>query len=281
MRTIALLLAALPLASAAEIHEAARECDEDRMRQLLAQRPALDEPDESGRPPLHIAIDSRQPECVRLLVEAGADRTARDKKGRTAFRATDQISDAHDQVAIRTLLIGNIPWLQPDHKEATGPAPWSLEYSVTHRQTNLTKMLLDMGVDPNVKGTKGTMPLADAALQGDLDAVRLLLEAGARPDVVGPTGAEPIHDAALGGAGEVIRELAEHGADVNSRTRDEFQRTPLHLAAEMGKMQAAEMLVALGADRTAEDSKGRTALDAAERYGFDEIAAFLRGLASQ
>jgi ankyrin repeat protein len=158
-------------------------------------------------------------------------------------------------------------------------APWTLEYSVARRQTNVTRMLLALGADPNAVGTGGTTPLADAALKGDLDSVRALLEHGAGPNAVSRAGTQPIHDAALGDNPDVIRELVTHGAALSARTRDEGQ-TPLHLAAAMGKMKAVEALIALGADLAAKDSQGRTPLDAAERAGLPAVAAFLKGAAS-
>ncbi len=272
-----MFLATLALGRAGELHQAARECDADRMRQVLSRSPSLNEKDESGMTPLVVAIDSRQIPCVGLLIEAGADRLARDGNGRNAFSAANQVTDGRDKVSIHLMLLGNAG--QDAVQEASEPAPWSLEYSTMHGQTALTKMLLGMGVDPNTTGTRGTTPLADAALKGSLEDVRLLLEAGARPDAVSPAGAQPIHDAALGDNAEVIRELATHGADVNARTRDETQ-TPLHFAAAMAKMKAVEALVKLGADLTAKDSKGRTPLEAAERAGLTDVAAFLRRAAS-
>ncbi len=277
MRTIVMLLAALSVAHAGELHRLARVCVADRMQQLLSRQPSLNELDENGMAPLHIAIDSRQISCVGLLLAAGADRQARDRKGRTAIDAADEITDRRDQVTIRRYLAGNADLKMP--QDPAGPMPWSLEYSVMHGQTDLTKMLLELGVDPNTTGTRGTTPLAEAALKGDLDVVRLLLVAGARPNSKSEEGTQPIHDAALGDNAEVIRELATHGADVNARTRDESQ-TPLHFAAAMGKMNALEALVALGADLTAKDSKGRTPLDASELVGAADVTEFLTRAAS-
>lgn len=270
MRTIFTLLASLALAHAGELHQAARVCDEDRMRQLLSQHPALNETDENGMTALHIAIDSRHRACVWLLVDAGADRKARDRRGRTAFDAARKIADPRIDYMLKN-------FGQP--QKPTGPMPWSLEYSVMHRQTDVTKMLLALGADPNATGTGGTTPLADAALKGDLDGLRALLARGARPNAVSQAGTQPIHDAALGDNADVIRELVLQGADVNARTRDEVQ-TPLHIAASMGKMKAVETLVALGADLAIKDSKGRTPLDNAERVGLTDAAAFLRRAAA-
>ncbi len=272
-RMIVTLLTSLTLAQAGELHQVARECDADRMRQLLSRHPSLNEADENGMTPLHIAIDSRQIACVGLLLEAGADRWVRDGRGRTAFDAAHEIADKWDRAKIRLYLSWNSGEKMPE--EPTGPMPWSLEYSVMRRQTGVTKMLLALGADPNATGTRGTTPLADAALKGNVDGVRLLLKAGARLDAIGPHGTQSIHDAALGGSAEVIRELAMQGADVNTRTRDRA-RAPLHLAAAMGRMKAVEALVALGADLTVKDSKGRTPLNTAERAGLTDVAAFLR-----
>jgi ankyrin repeat protein len=272
MRTIVTLLASLALAHAGELHQAARVCDADRMRQLLSRHPSLNETDENGMTPLHIAVDSRQKACVWLLLEAGADRKARDRQGRTPFDAAEKIADPRDRTAT-VYMLRNFSLEGP--RERMGPMPWSLEYSVMRRQTNVTNMLLALGTDPNATGTGGTTPLADAALKGDLDGVRALLAHGARPNAISQAGTQPIHDAALGDNAEVIRELVMQGADVNARTRDEVQ-TPLHIAAAMGKMKAVEALVALGADLTIKDSKGRTPLDAAERVGLTDVVAFLR-----
>ena len=276
-RIIVLSLVSFALAPAGELHQAARECDADRVRQLLASSTQVNATDENGMTPLHIAIDARQVECVALLLKAGADRTARDGRGRTAFRAADEIADRQDQIAIRTQLIGKS--IENVAEDSAGPPPWSLEYTVMRGQTGVTKMLLGMGVDPNAVGRRGTRPLADAALTGNAEGVRLLLDAGARLDDVSQAGTQPIHDAALGDSAEVIRELVAHGADVNARTRDEA-RTPLHFAAAMGKMHAVQALVALEADLTAKDSNGRTPLDAAERAGLNEVVKFLARAAS-
>ncbi|WP_031501066.1 ankyrin repeat domain-containing protein [Bryobacter aggregatus] len=272
MRTVLLLLVSLTLAHAGELHQAARVCHVDRMKQLLAQHPSVSEADENGMPPLHIAVDANKRACVFLLINAGADPKARDRQGRTAIEIAAQIPNQRDRAMIGYMLQNFV------RDPSQGPAqlmPWSLEHSVPRRQTDVTKMLLEMGVDPNAPGKEGTTPLAEAALKGDLESVRALVERGARPNAISRSGTQPIHDAALGDNAEVIRMLVAKGADVNARTRDENQ-TPLHVAAAMGKMKAVEALVALGADLTLKDAKGQTPLDAAERVELSDVVAFLR-----
>ena len=266
MSALIALFASLALG---ELHQAARVCDADRMRHLLSKQPKLNEADEKGMTPLLVAIEARQRACVGLLVKAGADLDLRDKQGRSAFDYITNISDAKDRAAMAAFV-----W-RPSPGTPTGPVPWSLESSAARGQTNLTKMLLEMGSDPNAIGTRGTTPLGEAALKGDVEGVRALIARGAQVSAVDQAGMQAIHDAALGDGGEVIRELMKHGADVNARSRGESQ-TPLHMAAAMGKVKAVEALLAVGADRGLKDANGRTAVEAAERAGLSDVVALLK-----
>ena len=107
-----------------------------------------------------------------------------------------------------------------------------------------------------------------------------MLARGARPTTIRQAGTQPVHDAALGDSAGIIRELVKQGADMNARTRDDGQ-TPLHIAAGMGRMKALEALIALGADLTIKDFKGRTPVDAAERAGLTDVVTFLKRAAAR
>lgn len=283
MRATVLFFACLCLTSAAELHQAAKTCNPDRLSSLLAQKPPLNEVDENGLTPLHNAIQAGQTPCVRLLLAQGADPQAKDPKGRNGFDAAMQrVPDLADRQAVESWRALVALLAQANQKKTpaptpaqTAPVPWSLEYTANRGQSDVTKMLLQMGADPNVPAKSGTAPLADAALKGDLASVRLLLEYKAKVDSFSPAGTQAIHDAALGGNPEVIRELIKHGASTAARSRQEGQ-TPLHFAASMGRMTALEALIALGADPASKDSKGLTALDVAERAGLAEVVTYLR-----
>lgn len=170
-RTIITAFASLVLAHAGELHQAARVCDADRMRQLLSGRPSLNQPGENGMTPLHVAIDSRQRACVWLLLKTGADRKARDREGRTAFDAAAQIADPRSRFVMDYMLRDFE--MAP---ESSGPMPWSLEYSVTRRQTEVKKMLVTHGADVNAR-TRDELqtPLHIAAAMGKMKAVEALV----------------------------------------------------------------------------------------------------------
>ncbi|MDP6735717.1 MAG: ankyrin repeat domain-containing protein, partial [Nitrospinaceae bacterium] len=82
-----------------------------------------------------------------------------------------------------------------------------------------------------------------------------------------------IHIAAKGDIEAVKQHLAA-GTDVNAK--DWFENTPLHLAAEYGHKEIAELLIAKGADVNAKDDHGQTPLDTAIQYKKPETADFLR-----
>jgi cytohesin len=58
----------------------------------------------------------------------------------------------------------------------------------------------------------------------------------------------------------------------------ESKATPLHFAASFGRLEAVKALVEHGADVSAKNSKGHTALQLAISNNQSEIAAFLRSL---
>jgi ankyrin repeat protein len=61
---------------------------------------------------------------------------------------------------------------------------------------------------------------------------------------------------------ERVWSLIHQGSDVNARVRS--QRTPLHMAAKKGLLDAVRELVRTGADVSAVDGEGRSALDLAD-----------------
>jgi len=71
-------------------------------------------------------------------------------------------------------------------------------------------------------------------------------------------GRTPLHLAAGMGQVDVARMLVERGADMSAQ--DEHGRTPLHLAASRGRVDVARMLVERGADVSAQDEHGSTPL---------------------
>ncbi|MDP7051124.1 MAG: ankyrin repeat domain-containing protein [Verrucomicrobiota bacterium] len=81
-------------------------------------------------------------------------------------------------------------------------------------------------------------------------------------------------DAAVEGNIEAVKQHLAAGADLNSK--DEFGGTPLHNAAMEGHKEIAELLIDKGADMNVLDGDGYTPLDWAILNDETEIADFLR-----
>ncbi len=148
--------------------------------------------DRSGVRLIHIASDYRHPAIVKLLLERGANPNVIDRDGWTP------LFNALSELRLRT-----------DEQRARG--------------VEIVKLLLAAKADP-LAGV--TLPLAEAAKRGSIDAVRLLLDAGADVNQGDPHYGSTALIAAINGAHPGIVELLlAVGADVNQA--DVRGQTPL------------------------------------------------------
>src|SRR5689334_25369214 len=92
-----------------------------------------------------------------------------------------------------------------------------------------------------------SMPVADAAMRGDRDAVRALLKQGADVGAAHGDGMTPLHWAADRGDAAMAEMLIYAGANVAAVTRIGHY-TPLHLASRAGSAPVVAALLKAGAD---------------------------------
>jgi ankyrin repeat protein len=105
--------------------------------------------------------------------------------------------------------------------------------------------------------SSGWTPLMYAASAYGGTNVKLLLTRGAAVNARGPRGETALMFAALDGRAD--QHLLSAGADVNASTQDGV--TALMLAAQCGDAEAIAALLKAGAEVSARDAKGRTAMD--------------------
>jgi len=291
--------------------EAARSGAAAVIHALAKRKPTPDCVDASGRTALMIACQSRQAneETVRALLALGADRALTGNDGR---RAID-----HAIAAGRWRLVAlldpdhPLPANVSTHDEASDEI--SAEHLVDalrfgHRDV-VSRYERHIGQWPRSTLAGIYVELSDPGLGA---ARAWLLNHGLDPDAATPAGEHlldalvarlPESEAALvdllqrgapvGGAGLVARVLAigvtgesahhaiaslllDRGADWFGRMAD--GRTCLHLAAEQGREDWVERLLALGADPDARDAQGRTPLHCAARLAEPEGSAIARRL---
>ena len=199
-------------------------------------------------------------EKVRLLLERGADATAKTGSGvdalaiATAYRGT--------ALSVKALLDAGVPAsVRARH------SPLVLA-SMTGDLENV-KLLVAHGADPSPG-------LSQAVTYGYPDVVRGLIAAGASATVSESSGINLLHWAAITNHPEVVPILAQAGAAVNAT--DEFNYTPLMYAAtiDFGDTEVLKALLKAGADPKIRNDQGRSALEQARFYRHSLLEAALR-----
>jgi ankyrin repeat protein len=273
------LLTTFPRGGLTPLLFAARQGSLDAARALIEAGADVNLSDPDGISPLVLAIRNGHYDVAAVLVEKGANVNAGDRVNRTPlYMAVDMHS---------------LDWIQ------NRPAPKS-ESALD--SLDIVKLLLARGANPNVqlsgpspawKGDAiaaqntfgnvigpGTTPFIRAAKNADLAVMRLLLASGANPNLptrnnttalmalVGGLGRKygadlKVSPAEESNALEAAKLVLDLGADVNASS--EAGQTPLHAAAAIGANGVVRFLVERGARLDAKTRQGRTPLDEALR----------------
>ncbi|KAG5178101.1 ankyrin repeat-containing domain protein [Tribonema minus] len=135
------------------------------------------------------------------------------------------------------------------------------------------------GADINAQNEDGDVALLLAAQGGFHEAVRWLCMAGAKKDVMDKhVGATPMLFACIEGASMVVNGgvLLDGGADVSAR--DKSGRTALMFAAELGHPELVQWCLEFKSDPAAADVNGTTPLHYAAKGGHvDVVKALIEG----
>ena len=217
--------------------------DTEAVRAAVAGAPELltgtvERDGQGGWTPLHVAVAECRTDVVRVLVEAGADLTARTEHVRTPLHVALQFC----------------PELVPLLREL-GAVVDAASAAYLDDVEQLRREL-DAGAALSAPDT-GDL-LTWAAYGGAAGTARLLLDRGADVD------AGALHAAAGRGHAELVQLLVDAGADVDRRDPTSG-RTALHTAVQAGTdgdaLEVARVLLAAGADVDATTYDGASALD--------------------
>ena len=94
----------------------------------------------------------------------------------------------------------------------------------------------------------GVTPLINAAWYGHTDVVKVLIDGGAEPDKADRYGETPLHKAAENGSlgrTDVVQFLINSGANLDKANNN--GKTPLHRAAEKDNLEVVHLLIEKGA----------------------------------
>ncbi|AIY19473.1 ankyrin repeat domain-containing protein [Pimelobacter simplex] len=176
---------------------------------------------------------------VAVALRAGADIETRDEHQRTALL----LAATYDRVAVAEVLVAM--GASADALDDRHDTPW-LVTGVTG-SVRMLEALLPANPDLTIRNRYGGLSPIPASERGHADYVRRVVQTGVDLDHVNDLGWTALLEAViLGDGGEAHQEIVR-------------------------------ILLAHGADRTIADRDGVTPLQHAERRGYDEIAALLRG----
>lgn len=177
--------------------------------------------------PLYDAISSGTAEVVRLLLEAGA--SVRPARG-NEWRPLDAVAQ-NGSVEIARLLIEQ--GARPD-----GPALFAAANS---GNAGVVKLFLEHGAD--LKYTENTWQRTALHTAHSAEVVRVLVQAGMDIEVKNEIGETPLHEAAHFAPPEVVVALLELGADPHAVSH--WKQTPLQVAEGRDRPGKAEILQTL------------------------------------
>ena len=138
--------------------------------------------------------------------------------------------------------------------------------------------LLELGAEVSPHDKWDNTPLDSAMRQSHSDVVHYLwvkggVQGNANGSGFAARNASAFRAAAAAGDVATLQKLAPH-TDVNASNYE--QRTPMHLAASGGSLEAVECLLELGAEVSPRDRWARTPLDNTVEFGLRDVASFLQ-----
>ena len=221
-----------------------------------------------GRPPLVAAAVRGHAEMCVALIADGADANLADDDGETAC----YVAAFENKVSALKALLKVAPDLDPDAVNAEGNTPligacWAGNPEAVRTLLEHGARLTGRSIDLERANEDGRTALIAACWRGEHACARLLLDAGARVDATDLDGRSALWAAARAGDAVSVKMLLSRGADPSAfdRRRDAFSAgagvascTPLFAAVWQEEHDAAEALLAGGADPFVGDAEGRT-----------------------
>jgi ankyrin repeat protein len=247
--------------------EAARAGDVEQARALLQQRPELVGYSLEGYTSLHVAVQDRRPDLVRLLMQFGADphlqfypRVARSSPLELAAdRGYDDIvtilregekrptppednfpdENRAENPARAAVISGDTGYLRANQASLIAPQDdhgWLLAVAVDQDRPDMLQLLLDFGLDPDARvqveddgeiTLSWGMPLYQCTRYRKHDMARMLLERGADPNGQVYASGTPLSEAYGQGDDEMVALLERYGGKSNASMAGLYRRPDL------------------------------------------------------
>lgn len=249
--------------SLADIHKVlASEAPEDGLGKLFSS--GVDPNAAYGRlsrTALHEAARLNKPDCIDVIVHAGALVDAEDGKGDAALH----LATWEGHVEASTCLLDYGAQIDRLSGRDGGTA---LLCAIGGRHIDMVRLLLRRDARTSLRSSSEMYPLHQAAVTGQSAMCEALLAAGAAVDVRDKDGNTPLHNAAAIGSVASVRVLLENEAQIDAATNQGM--TALHWASHKGHNGLVKVLLDAGADEDVREQGGATPLCCAAGRGHIE-----------
>ncbi|MEZ4986902.1 MAG: ankyrin repeat domain-containing protein [Saprospiraceae bacterium] len=167
----------------------------------------------NGYTPLFRAVVQEQIPTAAMLVRVGADPSLANDDGSIALFQAVQQNDA----VLAGVLLHRSHQPDTDANWQTPNGETLLNMALAQHNTDLLRVLVEKGADPNAVDYLENTPMHLAAERGMTKAVNLLLVHGAAPDPVNIMGSTPVMLAAQRGHNDIAQTLTSAGANPDYR----------------------------------------------------------------
>jgi TolB-like protein/ankyrin repeat protein/class 3 adenylate cyclase len=226
-----------------------------------------------GSTPLMLAARTGNTEVVEVLIEAGADVDARDIFARESWAVLHHVVESgHLDVAILLVANGADIDVKTSLRQET-----PLFFAAREGFSGIVELLIDHGADINAVDSNTSTLLHKAMQSRDLKVVQLLLGKGAMVNAKTTAGAypgeTPLHVAALVGYLKGAELLLLNGAEIDAV--DRYGHTPLRRSVDKHNPDMTKLLINKGADVTTRDVNGISLLHVVAQTDDVTLAAML------
>ena len=202
------------------LHNAAKDGDIDKVKELIAKDTDVNEEDSASNTPLILATYFGHTDVVKTLLENGANLTNPELVWITAQKGHKEIME---------LLISNGANINAKSSEDKSPLLMAIEW----KHIEIAELLIDRGADLKFRNKKGTTLLQFATFYDNKDMVEMLLSKGVNINDENSNKKTALNTAVEFGHREIAELLRKHGARLNQLEEIEIDELPVTRASDL------------------------------------------------